>query len=1084
MDANAPHEAWRGIPSDRVVAVVAHLSNHKIQIGSGYLIDSTHVLTAAHCTYDKLTKTRALSLTVYRQSDGSKAQAHGRKMTRRPDVAVLTLGTRLGDATMPYPRYGRVNRTWAQELVGCEAVGYPLFQYDDTESRRNSAHVKGIIRTTDGAESDYLLLRDQLLEAVTALPAGNADSQDVSSPWGGMSGAVVFYRGLALGVVVQHHPRQGTASIRLAPFSTLATAKERQARAIAASINLPPLDDLPLATPDAVDEILAASLNTSTPNQLPADDVDLMGREDVFNQIVSLLEPTTSPKALTSSTVVLSGSPGVGKTALAVHIAHTLAPDYPDGQLYARLRGADARSLSADAVIADFLRALGVAGSAIPDGLAERAELFQSRLRDRRVLVVLDDAGSEQQVRPLIPRAPTCAVVITSRKHLPSLQGVQRMRLEALRSADALEVLRSCITDDRVTAEEPAATQVARLCGYLPLALQIVGARLALRPGLRVSKLAERLRDENSRLNELQVGDVAVRAAIAISYVELSPQAKMTFRRLGLIEAADFTAWRLAALLDITIAEADRQIETLLVAGMAESLGTDAVEEERFWMHDLIRLYARECIEADEPADERLEAVRRAIESFAFLASLAASSLEPGEHYDNAAMQQSRRHVDDPDLLKVIELAPMDWFSTERRNLIIAIDRAATAGLHVTVIDLMRLLATFLDYDAQWDDWQQSATLALASARAISDCYAEASVLRSLGRLQRYRGDWDRAAALNAESLAISRATRDEVAEAETLVDSIRLSWYRGQYAEAHDAYGRATSLFVRHDHVYGQARCRASIGLVLRDEGQPVAAIRHCQMALTQFRIIGDVRWTAAALTALADTYLAQKNYLDAERCATEALPLLQSIGFRWWEAVTLRTLGQIYVGLRRYDDADLCLGQSVDVLHELGMRWWEAVAKLSVAELRCVQGRYQDAIRDVTSGIETFRHHHDDKWVAFATVLGAQIALNEDPTRLDFSDLNEATAVLRASQDATLRARALELITSIHRLKGDEVSAEHLADQCNSERQPSQMPTPEVALPHPMTSKEGIVASLAELHDPAALDQCAGDFPPGPQL
>lgn len=1034
-------ERWAGIPVDRVVAVVARLDEGREQIGSGYLIGPRLVLTAAHCTRDKNvvnTAGRSLSLVVYRKSDGASALVDRLIESQPYDVAVLGLDTPLGPDSLPPPQYARVDQSHASELSGCEAVGYPLFQYDTAHRQRNSAQIKGTIRTSDEDESGYLLLRDPLLDTVVVPQSARATEQEAVSVWGGLSGALVFYHGLALGIIVEHHPRQGASALRVAPFGALASASDPPTHALAAALDLPALADLPEATQFVLNSLLAAPAAQEAPSQLPSLDIDLKGRDADCAEVVDRLTHNLADSG-GLPVVLVSGTPGIGKTSVAVHVGHHLAARYPDGQLFVLLRGTDTRALDPKLVLSDFLRALGVAGTAIPEGLKERADLYRTRLWGRKVLIILDDAGSEEQVRPLLPGSPTCGIIITSRNRLPGLRKSHQITLGVLQPTDALDVIRALIGNERVAAESEAAAEIVNLCDCLPLALRIVGARLALRPGLSLSRFARRLRDEKRRLGELMLTDTEFRAAVSLSYDVLSAQDQKAFRRLGLLEGAHFTTWRLAALLDVEIEVADRLIESLLQSGLIDSLGQDAVGEERFQMHDLLRLYARERLEAEDPADERMAAFSRAAGTFLSLALLAAGSLEPGEDFLSGVDPEAIREIDDADLAAAVVADPMEWFAVERATLVIAIERAAKYGMHSTAIALTKTLATFFDYHARWDDWDKTSSLALAASRQNGDRSAEAAILRSIGRLERYRGRWDEAVVRNDQSLEIAREIGDEHCEAETLVDVIRLSWYRGAYADARQAYYRGMELFTRHRYRYGQARCEASISLVLREEGRHAAAAYRCELALPMFREVGDVRWIASALTALGEVYRDQGRYLDAERCITESLPMLRSLGFRWWEAVTLRTLGDIYLALRRYADAEVCLTAAQEALREFGMLWWEAVVQVSLAQVCCAQRRFEEAREYIAAGADTFRERGDRRWAAVAAVVSAQIEFDSSSAEVDIEKLAELAATLQECHDPTWTMRAMILEAEVlhaARRFDEEDQVRQTADRLNEQR------------------------------------------------
>jgi len=987
---------WKGVPTDRVVAIIARLSSGKYQIGSGYLVAPDKVLTAEHCTRDKLTNEPPLGLEVVRKSDGLGSAVTSQLVSGRLDLAVLDLADDFPLDSAAALRFGRVNRDYGEDLSGCQAIGYPMFQVEPSTGQRNSAQLSGVVRTTDESETGRLLLRDAVLSGVTV--SETTDSSSAESPWGGLSGALVFHRGLALGVIIEHHPRQGPTSVLLSAVDTLVAALEPDAQAIAAALALSGNAALlPTAQPESLTPLPSGP---SRPNQLPIDNVTLVGREEEVQYASSLL---STPSYGQPSVVVVSGMPAVGKSALVLRVAHRVAPSYPDGQLFVRLRGADARALDPSRVLADFLRALGVGETAIPESLDERADMYRSRLWDLRVLVVLDDARSEDQVRPLLPGASTCGVLVSARQGLPGLGGHQ-VSLEELRPEAAVEVLRQHVGDQRLSAEPSAVADIARHCGYLPLALRIAGARLALRPSLRLATFAQRLGDERRRLDELKTGNSEVRAALRLGIEALDEPTREAFRWLSVLEGPDFTTWRLAALLDSDEDVAEQRIESLLQSQVVAADSSGDGLWERFRMHDLMRLCAREMLEEVTSAEVQAEALRRTSRSFLHLANRAASALEPGEDF-GWLDPGSLRSVDDPGLLESIHSAPLTWFSVERQTLVIAIERLTTLDAPELVIGLARCMTTFFDYHAHWDDWAIVVKHALASARASHDGDAEAALLRSDARLHRYRGELDTSRDLLQASLTLARETRNSHAVAESLIDSIRLDWYQGRHADAHAAYDEAAHAFATAANSYGLARCRASIALVLREEGKVDDAVDRCEDALEAFREVGDLRWIAATLTTLADVLLDQQRPRDAENRVREALPLLRALEFRWWEAVALRTLGLIHAELGRLPEAEECLGSVVSALNELKLEWWESVARVSLADVLGRRGRPSEALDALRPAEAAFEQRSDRRWSAITVVLRARLVC-QDGGAVPVDELQKALAVLSGSGERTWRA------------------------------------------------------------------------------
>jgi DNA-binding SARP family transcriptional activator len=354
------------------------------------------------------------------------------------------------------------------------------------------------------------------------------------------------------------------------------------------------------------DPLLEAPRSHSiAPAQLPADITDFTGRKP---QLTHLSAATDRPATVL---VAITGKAGVGKTTLAVHAAHRLRAQYPDGQLFVDLRGTQATPLPAADVLARFLRSLGVDGAAIPDDAEECAALYRSLLAGRRLLILLDDAACEAQLRSLLPGSPGCAVLVTSRARLAGLGGAQLVELDVFEPDQAVELLARVAGPQRVAAEPAAAREIVRLCGFLPLAVRVAGARLGARPHWPLSRLEADLSDDRARLDNLRLGDLQVRASFALSYENLDVMARRAFRLLGLLEIRDFTPWVTAALLDVPQASAEELMDTLVDQHLLEVSGRDATGRLRYRFHDLLRAYAREVVLTQEPEASRRAALDR-----------------------------------------------------------------------------------------------------------------------------------------------------------------------------------------------------------------------------------------------------------------------------------------------------------------------------------------------------------------------------------------------------------------------------------------------------------------------------------------
>ncbi|GLZ30483.1 SARP family transcriptional regulator [Lentzea sp. NBRC 105346] len=337
--------------------------------------------------------------------------------------------------------------------------------------------------------------------------------------------------------------------------------------------------------------------------QLPPDTGDFVGREKVFGLVRDRLTAASE----TVPIVAVTGAPGAGKSAFTVRAAHRLRDAFPDGQLFVRLDGAGRAPRDPAEVLGELLTALGESVSALPDGLQARAAAFRARMADRAVLVVLDDAAGFDQVEPLLPGTSRSAVLISSRRQLGGRAGSYGVRLPPFDQDEALELLDRIVGAERIARERDAAAAIVELCGGLPLALRVVGARLTARSSLPLSALASRLADERRRLDELTTGDMEVRATFGPSYEALTPNAATAFRRLGLLGAADVASWVVAALTGVP--DGDRLVEELVEANLLDEVGTDATGEPRYRLHDLLAVYAAELMSTEEPAE--LNAARR-----------------------------------------------------------------------------------------------------------------------------------------------------------------------------------------------------------------------------------------------------------------------------------------------------------------------------------------------------------------------------------------------------------------------------------------------------------------------------------------
>jgi DNA-binding SARP family transcriptional activator/tetratricopeptide (TPR) repeat protein len=498
-----------------------------------------------------------------------------------------------------------------------------------------------------------------------------------------------------------------------------------------------------------------------TPAQLPADLTDFTART---SQLAAIQHLVTAADRSAPLLVAITGQAGVGKTVLAVHAAHRLRAHYPDGQLFVDLRGTQAHPLAPTHVLARFLRSLGVERTAIPDDAEERAALYRSRLADRRLLILLDNAACEAQLRPLLPGIPGCAVLVTSRMRLAGLNGARRVNLDIFTPDQAVELLARVAGPQRVAAQPAAAREIVRLCSSLPLAVRVAGARLGAREHWPLSRLEAELTDEQHRLDTLQLGDLDVRASLALSYHRLEGLTRRAFRLLGLLEIRDFDPWVAAALLDVSQARAEELVDTLVDRHLLEITGPDASGRLRYRFPDLLRTYAREVLIAQEPEAGRLAALDRAFGGWLALAEEAGRAMASSAFA--ATLPRGSCWRPEEPVVRSVVTDPSGWLKAEWAALMGAIEQAYSVGSDQLGWALGVRLARIFLVRGCYDDWRGVCELTLAGARQAITCGRDGLAPRGPGELQRLAHRLDEALAGFEQTLTACGAAGEHPARA------------------------------------------------------------------------------------------------------------------------------------------------------------------------------------------------------------------------------------------------------------------------------------------------------------------------------
>ncbi len=717
-----------------------------------------------------------------------------------------------------------------------------------------------------------------------------------------------------------------------------------------------------------------------TPDLLPADIADFTGRDEQVRALCSALAGDGGRQASGGGRAVVvsavAGQGGVGKTTLAVNVAHRLRPAFGDGRLYVDLHGAGRAPADPAEVLARFLRALGMDGPAIPDGLDERAELYRQRLAGRHVLVVLDNARDEAQVNPLLPGSPTTAVLVTSRSRLGALAGADLVELDVFEPEQALRLLGSVVGTARVAAEPAAAVELARLCGHLPLAVRIAAAKLAARPHRRIADLVERLADEHCRLDELAHGGLAMRASVGLSYQGLDQRARRLLRHLGLLAAPEFAGWVAAAVLDTTPAEADELVERLVDARLLQVSGP-----HRYRFHDLVRVFAHERADAEDTAGERRAALGRALGGWLALAERA-HRITYGGDYVIIHGSAPRRLPDGHDELLA---DPLGWLETERLAIVAAVRQAAELDADEFAWDLAQSSVTLFAIRWYLDDWLVCNRHAMAATRRAGNRRGEAAILCGFGC-------WHEA---------------------------------HGRYRHALRCFTRASAIFDGLGERHGHGLAQAYVSHIARRLGRFELALASADRARSASREVGDRAAEASALRSTAQTHKALGRTELVQAPLDEALAMLAATGNLRDQAQVLHEVGELHLRRGALDHAEPAFGRVLAITRELGDRIGEAFALQGLGVCLSRRGRPDEAETRLTEALRLAR----DTGIRFIegrvlVALGEVAQAQGRPAR--------AVARLRAAVEVSVelgsplwQARALHRLGSAYRDGGDPAAA-----------------------------------------------------------
>jgi DNA-binding SARP family transcriptional activator len=656
------------------------------------------------------------------------------------------------------------------------------------------------------------------------------------------------------------------------------------------------------------------------PSMLPAAVAGFAGRSAELAALSATPGRGGQPVLITA----IGGTAGVGKTALAVHWARQHTAWFPDGQLYANLRGfGPADPLPPAEALRAFLDALHVPATQIPASLDGRRALYRAQLAGKKILILLDNARDPAQVRPLLPASPTATIVITSRNELASLivaDGAHPITLDVLTTTEAHQMLTHRLGPHRVTAEPAAASDLIALCARLPLALAITTARAAAHPTLPLAALAAELRDATTRLDALATtkdttrtpGDEATdaRAVLSWSYQQLAPATARMFRLLALHPGPDITAPAAASLTATDPPQATRLLREL-TRGCLLTEHTPG----RYTLHDLLRTYATEQTHTTDTHQTRHQATNRILDHYLHTAHTAALVMQP--HRGLPALDAVRPGVTPEHLTNHQEA--LAWFEAEHRVLLSAVSLAAGTGLDVHAWQLPWAMTSFLDWRGHWHEWAAIERTALAAAIRLGDKTAETMARRGTAAVCARLGDHDQARVHLAECLGVYRQLGDRAGEARVHQDLSGEAEQQGRYADALGHAERALTLFQATADRAGEANALNSIGWCHAQLGNPRQARPFCQQALSLYRELGNRYCEAHIWDSLGYAEHQLGRLADAVDCYQHALSLFREVGDRFGEAEILAHLGDTRQAAGDQPEAQDAWRQALAILDDL---------------------------------------------------------------------------------------------------------------------------------------------------------------------
>ena len=694
-------------------------------------------------------------------------------------------------------------------------------------------------------------------------------------------------------------------------------------------------------------EVLAAGNGAAAATRtLPRDIASFTGRAAELAQLAGAVTGAAAAGVGVVGIHAIGGMAGVGKTAFAVHAAHRLAGSFPDGQFFLPLHAHTPGQRPVDPAdgLASLLLTAGVGAQQIPPGLAARAGRWRDYLAGKKVLLLLDDAASHEQVTPLLPGTAGSVVLVTSRRHLTALADAAAISLDTLAPAEAAALLARLAGRPGLRSGDGPAAEITRLCGYLPLAIGMLARQLHHHPAWTAAGLAAELAAAAGRLELMRAENLSVAAAFDLSYQDLTPGQQRLFRRLGVHPGPDIDAYAAAALDGTDLTTARRQLD-----GLYDQYLLTEPARGRYRLHDLLGEHARALAADGDPADADA-AAGRLLDYYLHTAAAA------GQHIATRHTPVGRAPPGEPPAvaprLSTAGQASA-WLDAERANLHAAAGYAAASGRPGPAIAIPAAISGFLFAQGHWDQAVGLHEAALATARQAGDRAGQAGTLNELGLLQRATGAHPAAAASHQQALELYRGLGDRLGQASALDNLGRVQRETGEYTAAAASHQHALALYRDLDHRAGQALATTNLGTVQARTGDyPAAAASH-QQALGIFRDIGHRLGQALATGNLGNVQSRTGDYPAAAASLTQALGMYRDLGDRLGQASAMHNLGDVQQLTGDYPAAAATQRRALGMFRDLGDRRGQACAICSLGALQSLTGDYPAAAASLTQAL-----------------------------------------------------------------------------------------------------------------------------------